>query len=97
MSYTKKLTLTNLGEELLNTANKAFNQTEDYNQLTPNHKLVCDMGMYVDGCYTENKFDTVKSFAYTIAELEYQNASVGVVEIERKINRAIKRGLVIVK
>ena len=53
--------------------------------------------MYVDGAYAENKFDTVKSFAYTIAELEYQNASVGVVKIERKINRAIKRGLVIVK
>ena len=97
MSYERELTLTKLGEELLNTANKAFDKNEDYYQLTPNHKLACDMGMYVDEAYAENKFDTVKSFAHTIAELEYQNANVGAVKIERKINRAIKRGLVIVK
>jgi hypothetical protein len=95
----KSLKLSIVGEELLNATNALFVQNPDtnYHKLSSEQKLVCDMGMYVEGGYVTNEFEEIEDFALVIASEEYKDPERGKSKIVNKIKRAIKQGLVTVE
>lgn len=95
----KSLKLSIVGEELLNATNALFvqNPNTNYHKLTAEQKLVCDIGMYVEGDYGVNEFEEIEDFALIIASEEYQDPEKGKKKIVNKISKAIKQGLVTVE
>jgi hypothetical protein len=95
----KKLKLSIVGENLLNATTALFeeNLNTNYYKLSSEQRLICDMGMYVEGDYGDNEFENIETFALEIASEEYQDAEKGKGAIVRKINKAIKQGLVTVE
>lgn len=53
---------------------------------------LADIGMYVEGDYTDNRFKSLTTFALDIATSEYQEPEKKYIFIVQKINRAIKKG-----
>ncbi len=95
----KSLKLSIVGEELLNATNALFVQdpNTNYHKLSAEQKLVCDIGMYVEGDYGVNEFEEIEDFALVVASEEYQNPERGKSKIVNKIKRAIKQGLVTIE
>jgi hypothetical protein len=92
----KKLELSVAGKELLDATNLLFEQNPNtnYYKLTAQQKLICDIGMYVEGDYGVNKFETIEDFALLISSAEYQDPERGKSKIINKINKAVKQNLV---
>jgi uncharacterized protein YwgA len=92
----KNLKLSIVGKNLLDATNALFEQdpNTNYHKLTAQQKLICDLGMYVEGDYGINEFENIEDFALEIASEEYQDPEKGKDKIIRKINKAIKQDLV---
>ena len=95
----KSLKLSVVGEELLNATNALFVQdpNTNYHKLSAEQKLICDIGMYVEGDYGTNEFEEIEDFALVIASEEYKDPERGKSKIVNKIKKAIKQGLVTVE
>lgn len=95
----KSIQFTPTGQLLFDQTNKIFGEDEgaDYHKLTPEQKSILDYGMYINGDYGDNLFETIEDFALVIGGEEYQDAVKGAQKIIRKINKGIKLDLITIK
>ena len=95
----KSIQFTPTGQSLFDQTNQIFEDDEDadYYELTPEQQFILDCGMYINGAYSDNSFETIEDFALAIGGEEYQDAAEGADKVIKKINKGIELDLITIK
>lgn len=66
----------------------------EYDELTQEETLVCDLGMYIDEAYIENKFENLEEWCAENQECECETTVEEEAIVLNKINEALKLNLI---